>query len=468
MRALRWWPLSVPVMYYLVILGMQPANRWVPPLASTPEYQIPDFPLPNQFSRIVFDDVDIAAWVLRAENAARGRQAGWPSETPGHYPENFRLIIDEQPQPTERYFLEYPPAALGFFQLGLIGSGRPGNDVPLSAGILDAHQFSTAYYDPRPGVEDQLWRSWRHAQRVYSFLLLGALMGGMLLVTQGVGADRRATGPMWLFLLPAMLYYTPSRFDILPAVLVLVSIALSDRKHWIGAALALGLAVALKTYPLVLAPLLLRYSATTWFRAGVWCGVFAMPTLVGVGMMAASDGWPGVIEPLKFQLSRPVEPWWILYDRFIPAGLAASHPMAKVARSGIVLVAVLVMTLRRAPNVESLLRRCSIAVLLFVAFQVFFSPQWWQWIAILLIPLVRTHRGLMALVIAGDGLIYLGFPLLFDSQHGEWFQPGQADLLREIMVWLRGVCWLGIAGILLVHEWRELSRGNGTTTETSN
>ena len=67
------WPYLVLVAYFVAIVVMQPAARFVPPL-----YQGTDYPLQGKWTRFVYDDGDVAAWVLRAENSKRGRLAGEP------------------------------------------------------------------------------------------------------------------------------------------------------------------------------------------------------------------------------------------------------------------------------------------------------------------------------------------------------------------------------------------------------
>jgi lysylphosphatidylglycerol synthetase-like protein (DUF2156 family) len=231
----------------------------------------------------------------------------------------------------------------------------------------------------------------------------------------------------------------------------------------LGAGL-LGLAVAFKMYPLVLAPLLLRYAAQDRRTVIRWCLMFPLPFLAFATLMLATDGLPGLINPLKFQLSRPVEPWWVFYGRLIPEQFAADGGVAKVLRSGLVLVVVLAMAGKRPPSVQSLLRRCAIAVMLFVSMQVFYSPQWWQWIAVLVFPLVRTHRGLLPLVILADLLTYLGFPIFFDWHLSGALADSTAYPLRSAMVYLRALLWFGIVVVLVRQEFREQKPAPGESS----
>ena len=487
-NCLRYWPFAIPILYFIVICALQPAGRLIPPMGNVPEY-----PLRGGFARVVFDDVDIAAWVLRAENAERGRKAGLKEEPGMYYPRSFALRLYQNPKLEERYFLEYPPAALYFFRLGLIGSGRPSNDQPISAAILDANQFNLAHFDPKNPttrdtitpdfdslpditvvdakgnavdtalpippeaikIHEQLWRSWRAAQRVYSFILLAVLLGLMLLYVRGVGANGIATGPAWLCILPGMLYFTPCRFDILPAAFSVFAIAFAARNRLILSALTLALAVAFKTYPLVLAPLLLRYSARSWKDPFVWCVAFALPLLAFNIQLMASDGIEAIVEPLKFQLGRAVEPWWIFFGRVFPGFLDSDHIAARLFRVGVVLGTVLCMCIFRPQNVTSLLRRCAIAVMVFISFQTFYSPQWWLWVAVLLIPLVRTNRWILPIYVVLDLITHAAYPWIFDFAMTKIVSNEIVNSLSNAFVFMRAGGWFIIIVIFTRDEFRE-------------
>jgi hypothetical protein len=453
---LRRWPLLVPPAFFLLLVALQPADRVV-----VPPVDVPGYPLTGSATRLITDDCDTLAYALRAENSARGRQAGLvgpdgrPVE-PGFVLDqvefNARLAAPGAFAP--RYFLEYPPAALALFRLGLVGSGRS-DSLAIPPALLDAHQVDVAWHTPATPDERALYRAFRHAIRVYWFVMLAALVGLMALIDRGVGANGTARGPAWLLLLPGFLYFTPCRFDVLPAALVVGAVAAADRRRvWLSGG-CLGLAVALKMYPLAVAPLLLRYAARSCGQATGWCVAAAVPVVLSYGGMVLTDGVDGAVLPLKFQLDRDPEPGWCFYDQFLPLGWAAKTSGYAVLRAAPVLLAVALMTVRRPPDVESLLRRCAIAVVLFVTMQTFFSPQWWQWLAVLLVPLAGRHRWLVWYVIAHDLLTYLHFPVLFDSI-GTRELEAYADVLREVHVWTRAGLW---AGLVVTFAWYEAGGG---------
>jgi len=455
---LRSWPFAVPVLYLLVLLAVQPAGRQVPPGGAVPVCR-----LAGGFARLIADDSDTAAWVLRAENAARGRKAGrldepleWPKPMPDDLThEGFFGPRYANPAPlSDRYFLEYPPAALYFFRLGLVGSGRPSNDEPLNSAILDGHQYHVACHAPATPTEERWYAAIRHAQWVYAAILLTVLMGVMLLVRTGVGANGVARGPMWLLVLPGTLYFTPCRFDILPAALVLACVAATDRKRPLFGAALLGLAVALKTYPLILAPLVLRYAARTWGGAVAWCVAFGLvPTVFAVSLFL-TDGKEAILSPLAFQANRTPHPEWIFYDRLFPTLFAFGDLPGQLFRGLPVLLTVGLLAVKRSTNADVLIRRCAVAVILFVSLQVIFSPQWWIWIATLLVPLSGRRRWLIAAVAAGELLTYATFPLLFDALAFEEIPYRVGATLRDWSVWVRAALWFGVLAALVLEEGR--------------
>ncbi|MCU0705634.1 MAG: glycosyltransferase 87 family protein [Fimbriiglobus sp.] len=255
-----------------------------------------------------------------------------------------------------------------------------------------------------------------------------------------------------LLVLPGFLYFTPCRFDILPAALVLASVAAADRRRVALAGLLLGLAVALKMYPLVLAPILLRFTARTWKDAAVWCACAAVPVVASYAVMFATDGVLGATVPLRFQLARDPEPEWCFYGKFLPPMLASKTPLLGALRTAVPLLVAVLLAASRPPDMASLLRRCAVALVTFLTLSVFFSPQWWQWLAVLLVPLAGRSRWLLAAVVALDLWTYLHFPVLFDAiatgTLGEW-----SSGVRVVHVLVRAVLWFAVAGAF---AWREV------------
>jgi hypothetical protein len=475
---LRYWYYAVPPLFLAVILWAQPADRIVMIAANDPP---PGYPLRQSCARWLTDDCDTLAYVLRAENAARGRKAGvvgpgWFEKATGFRaygaidPDKHELrdapfepvevdsqreyeeVLDRPGQLRDRYFLEYPPLALYLFRLGLIGA--PGDGAEVHPAILDGHQFYVGCHPPRaelPG-EVAVYARFRHALRIYAVLMTLAQLGLMLLIDFGLPRP----SPTWLLILPGFLYNTPCRFDVLPAMLVMASIVAADRRRVAVSGLCLGLAVALKMYPLVLAPILLRFTARSWKDAIVWCACAAVPVVLSYAAMYLTDGVEGATIPFKYQLSRDPEPEWCFYGRFLPPALAVKTPAMSALRTLIPLLVSVLLCLRRPPDVFSLLRRCVIALLVFLTLSVFFSPQWWQWLAVLLVPLAGRHRWLVPLVVVLDLWTFLHFPVLFDSIAKGNFGDS-VDWVRDVHVLVRAQLWFAVGAACAWAEVRDKS-----------
>ncbi len=430
----RYWPIAVVVAYVAFLLWLQPADSIVLPATAK---QL-NYPLPANAARYLTDDCDTLAYAIRAENAARGRRAGL-TDVEGNPYEPLGKAWLMGNNLLDRYFLEYPPLALALFRLGHVGSLRDGATVP--AIYLDGHQCFVAETIPETPDEATLIRSYRHSIRVYTVLLGSALIALMIFVGRCY-----PDVPLWLFLLPSFFYFSLCRFDILPAGLLLASITLADRKKPWASGLAMGLAVALKMYPLAVAPIVLRYAARSWSQAFVWCVMMAVPIMASYGWFYSTDGLEGIVVPLKFQLSRGLEPDWCFLGRIIPVEFAKQGWM----RSLPVLMLSLVYTVRRAMNVEVVLQRCAVVVLLFISLQTFFSPQWGQWIVLLLLPLARKHPWLIGWLVFHDIWTYVYFPLIYDTG---LFYAEKWDYLGWVSAthtWTRFFLYLGLVGGLML------------------
>ena len=148
----------------------------------------------------------------------------------------------------------------------------------------------------------------------------------------------------------------------------------------------------------------------------------------------------------------------------LAASKVAKKEAAPAARLGAVLaLAIPLLTavgwsLYRPPDVLSLLRRCAFALLAFLTVSVFYSPQWWQWLAVLLVPLCVRHRWLVWAVVFLDLWTYLHFPLILDSvTHYNQAAGGESEPLaplRIVHVWVRAVGWLVLTGGLVWQERR--------------
>jgi hypothetical protein len=419
----------VPPLYLLLVLGLQPAD-WL----GHPEW-------PPPFRRLVYDDYDAAARVLRALNATLGGTAGREDEGPWLKDPEYAKLLDSPAAPEPRYFLEYPHTALWLFRLGFILGNRP-DDVAVPVAVRDGDFHNLVEHVPRDDAERRLWRHFRRAVQIYAILGTACLLALMLVLTWGYEPGQGAVGELWLLILPATLYFAVQRFDVVPALLTALSLACLGRRWTVAAAVFLGLATMVKVYPVLFVPLFLRYLAAD-FRTGLtWTASYAA-TLVGCLLPPLlGSGWEATWAPYHYQLSRGLE-YWTVYGYLLPPVLGSSAVWARGFRVGCLLLVLLALCRRRPTTLTSLLRRCTILLCVFVGLQVFYSPQWILWFSPLLVPLARGNRAVRGLTVALDLVTFLSVPVVFDLPAGPLHQ-----VLVGGLVYARATVLILLAAVL--------------------
>jgi hypothetical protein len=256
-----------------------------------------------------------------------------------------------------------------------------------------------------------------------------------------------------------------TRFDLVPAALVVVALALAvaGRRH--AAALVVGIGAAVKLYPALLLPPL---AIDAWRRGGrrelaIVLGLAAAPVVVAyVAFFAVAPD--GVLDSLGRQLGRPLQIESVgagvllaLHQAFgtglgwtsgsgsqnltgTGAGtLAVLQGVAQVAAVLLVWVAY-----ARGPSTtERLVRYGAASVVAFVALSKVLSPQFLVWL-VLLVPLVGgpRRRPTIVLAVVACALTAIWFPARY------WELVRDFDRLSSWIVLVRGVVLLGLRAAL--------------------
>ena len=275
------------------------------------------------------------------------------------------------------------------------------------------------------------------------------------------GGDLRSNG--LLLLLPASLYFSLFRFDIIPTLLTALSLVCLGRRYWLASGAILGLAVLVKVYPILLAPLILRYilvpgasdgrgwrAALLWVAGGIGVAVCCLVPTLG------TSGWEAVWTPYQFQLNR--EPfYWTPYGFYLPSSLADNSPLSRGFRLGTLVVAVLGLAAWPVRDMASLLRRGTVILIVFISLSVVFSPQWILWLAPLVLPLASRSWLLTILVVAIDLTTFLMWPYIVMLPPGWW--TGSPDPLQPALNYLRFALFAMLALALLWTEfWTAFAR----------
>ena len=247
---------------------------------------------------------------------------------------------------------------------------------------------------------------------------LACLIALMLVIRSGYEPGARVSGSILLLLLPATLYFSANRFDVVPALFVALGLACLGRDRVVASGLLLGVATMVKVYPALAAPFVVRYLIVNRRRAFTWVGAFGSVMLVIGAWTVTTNGWEAALAPYRVQLGRPLDAF-TFYGYLLPTGWGANSPAASAFRTGVVLLVLAVLAWSRPTDLTSVLRRSAIVLIVFVSLQVFYSPQWVVWLAPFLVPLASKDRSVLWLVIAWDVVTYLTFPVAFDLRAGD-------------------------------------------------
>jgi Glycosyltransferase family 87 len=294
--------------------------------------------------------------------------------------ERYGEAMSDGEMPYRDFRMEYPPAALPVFWLPTLGGG-------------DSDDYRRRFEGLMGGLG------------VASVLLVAALTSSFW-APVFVGAAPLALGAVYL-----------SRFDLWPAALTLVAIALllSGRPR-LGLA-ALGVAVAAKLYPAVLAPIFLAHVWRTRGRREALAGLGTfLGVLVAIVLPFALISPGGVWDAFWRQAGRPLQIESLgaglllaAHDLFgleltmesshgsqnLDGGTADALAVFSTLLQAAVLVALWVWYARGPATRQRFLAACAAAVCAFVAFGKVLSPQFLIWL-VPLVPLVRGRRGLVA------------------------------------------------------------------------
>ena len=326
-------------------------------------------------------------------------------DTPVYH--RYGTAMDDGRVPYRDFGLEYPPGALPAFVVPALGD-------------VDFQTFT---------------RRFEGLMAVCGLALVAFVAAA--LAGLGAGTRRLAAALGFVALAPlAVGSVVLSRFDLWPAALTAAALAalLSGRER-LGHG-ALGLAIAAKLYPAVLAPLAVAY---VWKREGrreaMRCGAImaGATALVVLPFLVLSPG--GVWDSLTRQASRPLQ-IESLGSSFLLAAhhafglditmdsshgsqnLAGTLPDVLAILQALVQVAVLVtiwVVFARGPaDKERFVLACAAVLTAFVALGKVLSPQFLIWL-IPVVPLVRGRRGLAAsgLLAAALLLTQLWFPFRY-------------------------------------------------------
>ena len=283
------------------------------------------------------------------------------------------------------------------------------------------------------------------------FVFVNAAMFGLLAGLAAWLLRRFGRSPAWLglFCLPAFVYCSLWRFDLLPAVLAAVFLwaVCSDRP--VAAFTALAAGVLAKYYPaLFFVPFIMYLGSRRLDPAmgrRVSLGLIALAGVAAAGLLsvAAFAGFGAAVWPVLFHLGREFE--------IGSLGLAVLVALFYLGASGLWLgrvvsgiffllqfgATVVYAAWGKPADLKAFVRACLFILLPFLIFAHFFSPQWLLWLTPLYI-LVADRRETVALI-ALDLSVYLQFPVVFGYSPYGWPYLAASLIRTALMICL---AWL--------------------------
>ncbi len=221
-----------------------------------------------------------------------------------------------------------------------------------------------------------------------------------------------------IILLPPVIYFTYSRFDILPTFFSLLAYCYVTNRRWGWAGFWLGVATFTKWYPVLLFPGYFLYvicqekdRKAAWQMLYVFLGTGALIVL----LTYIQGGWTAIVSPYVFHLNRGME--YIAFPKLIYTG--ASHLVQNLKMYYVVFfilqvfMPVFLVTFSKIDTRERL-AYYSIAVLsMFIVFARIWSPQWFLWLIPFLVALIKDWRSVLGIAMFSS-IVFIGFPVLFD------------------------------------------------------
>src|SRR5262249_52898808 len=142
----------------------------------------------------------------------------------------------------------------------------------------DADYHNLATFEPCTEQEYEVQRLLVRATDFYGAVMLACLLGLIAVVSVGYGSHGGVQGGAARLFMPAALFFALNRYDVVPALFTALSLACLGRRWLTASALFLAGAVALKVYPILFLPLVLRYLFPRRPEAFRYGGVFATTT----------------------------------------------------------------------------------------------------------------------------------------------------------------------------------------------
>ncbi len=292
--------------------------------------------------------------------------------------------------------------------------------MPYTAGFEQAYPPLAVAYFALPRIFTADFGRYKALFPLFNAVLLGSLVGLSVWSLRRFGRPARLAA---LLLLPASLYFSFWRFDVLPAVLMALLVWSVMREKYGLAFYLLAAATAAKLYPAVFfIPLLMhigsrRLPGAEMRRVVRALAIMILASAAAVAVLVFISGSGFLLDTLVMHLARKFELGSLaaviitaLSALLVPAGIGLRGvPLVLVLLQWAALVVLLFRG--RLRGQAGFIRGCLFILMPMIMFNRFYSQQWVLWITPLYLPVARK-RELIALAVF-DLMNFLQFPILF-------------------------------------------------------
>jgi len=349
--------------------------------------------------------------------------------------------------PYKEVFCEQLPMANYLFALPFVA--MPKYDLDKTAGYFTCDYFPLGSKD-FPLIRPSLYKS--IYMIIFSFFMAIFGLASLYLLLLFLKALNKNLNYAFIFLLPPVLYFIFNRFDIFPALISLLSLYAVYKGRYNVAAVLLAVGVMAKAYMLVCLPIIISYDYYQNKRINFkMIAIFAVTIVLIILPILIKGGLAALSVPFKFQLKENInnESVYFLFNMFFPRLFEQYRGLINNLFLILSLSAIPFAITTRIDNFKLLVKWCLLAMLIFMFFMKFYSPQWIIWVIFLLILNIESISDILRIVLF-EILTYLAFPVAY---HIYGVESGQFIILAV----LRNVVILCLI-ILLAKELFPLSR----------
>jgi len=216
-----------------------------------------------------------------------------------------------------------------------------------------------------------------------------------------------------IFLLPATLFFTFNRFDIAPALIILISIDNIFKGKYNIAAILLAIGAMTKIFPILLLPAFLSYHRTLEKKSNItMAAVFIATATFCILPTFMQGGIEAFKIPVQFHSTRDCnnESVYYLLSQVFPEQFSTYGSVLKNIFVILSLAAVPFAITAKIDNKNDLIKWSLFSIAISMFFMKFYSPQWIIWIIFLMILSIENRTDLIRTLLFSL-ITYVEFPL---------------------------------------------------------